>query len=187
MDRFKFKAALLVAATSACALVSAQAASAATDICIAANGEVQVQKGTATCEAAGQGSVAIAKGEGSLAVANAGNHNTAKALGEGSTAFAQGGDHNTATASGDGSQAHIFGTNNTAIASGDSSIVILQAGNNNTGIREGRCQPSLCRTRRQQHRDRELVWAASPSRVRATTIARPRTQTVASLSQWATT
>lgn len=41
------------------------------NLCIAANGAVQVQRGTATCEASGKGSRAVAKGPGSSATAEA--------------------------------------------------------------------------------------------------------------------
>src|SRR4051794_17855962 len=71
---------------------------AATDLCVAANGAVRAQKGTATCAADGTGSVAIAKGDGSTATATGGDHNKAKARGQFSTASAGfGGDNNTAT------------------------------------------------------------------------------------------
>ena len=87
-------------------LLGVQTAAAATaNICIATNGEVRVQEGTAFCDASGTGSVAIAKGDGSSATATGGNQNRALAIGDGSTAFAGGGDNNTATVYGDSSPA----------------------------------------------------------------------------------
>ena len=97
MDRFKVRAALAVAATSACGLLSAEVASATdysalaageANVCIATNGEVRVQRGTATCVANGTGSVAIARGENSVAFATGGDGNQARAIGENSSALA---------------------------------------------------------------------------------------------------
>jgi hypothetical protein len=65
------------------ALLGAAPAGAASDLCVAANGAVQAQKGTARCEADGTGSVAIAKGtdrgNNSFALAHGGDNNTATA------------------------------------------------------------------------------------------------------------
>ena len=59
-----------VAAVGVMAL-GAQTASAATDQCLAANGELRMQKGTATCTATGTGSVAKVKGAGQTVCADA--------------------------------------------------------------------------------------------------------------------
>ena len=90
------------------AALGAETASVA-NLCIAANGAVQVQRGTATCEARGKGSTAIAKGPGSSATAT-GKHNKARALGNGSTAVAGEGSNNTATARGARSSACLLYT-----------------------------------------------------------------------------
>jgi hypothetical protein len=119
-------------------LLGVQTAAAATaNICVATNGEVRVQEGTAFCDASGTGSVAIAKGDGSSATATGGNQNLALVIGDGSTAFAGGGDNNTATVHGDGGQALAqLGDNNTATVTGDNSTA--QAfGNNNTATVTG--------------------------------------------------
>src|SRR5215213_5312339 len=82
-------------------LLGAAPAGAAVDVCVAANGAMRAQKGTADCEASGTGSTAIAKDAGSFASATGGDHNRARASGDGATAFAAsawglpgGGDHN---------------------------------------------------------------------------------------------
>src|SRR5688572_11031218 len=86
------RSAIVIGAAAAGVLaLGAQTATAASDICIAANGEVRVQKGSAVCEASGPGSVAIAKGANSSATA-IGDHNRAIVRGRG-TATAIG-DHN---------------------------------------------------------------------------------------------
>jgi hypothetical protein len=99
------KIGLVAAAALACALLGAQAASAAGTVCVAANDEVRVDMGTATCEAEGTGSVAIATGEDSTAWALAGDWNRAIAGGDGSEATAGFGDNNTATATTEGCEA----------------------------------------------------------------------------------
>ena len=68
------------------ALLGAASADAATDMCVATNGAVRVQKGSATCQASGKGSMAKAKGTGSSASATGGDHNKARARGDGSRA-----------------------------------------------------------------------------------------------------
>ena len=69
-------------------LLGAAPAGAAVDLCVAANGAMRAQKGTADCEASGTGSTAIAKDAGSFASATGGDHNRARASGDGATAFA---------------------------------------------------------------------------------------------------
>ena len=107
------------------ALLGAVPAGAASDQCVAVNGAGRTQKGTATCEASGTGSVAIAKGAASSATATGGDHNTAMALADNSAAvIVDGGNNNTAIASAEGSQAFAGGgDNNTATASGVGSQV----------------------------------------------------------------
>src|SRR3954454_18744433 len=78
--------ALVATGVIAGAVFGAAPARANTDLCVAANGEVRAQKGTATCAADGTGSVAIAKGDVSSATAIGGDHNRAKARGQFSTA-----------------------------------------------------------------------------------------------------
>ena len=51
-------------------IVSGSRVAAKPDTCVAANGEVRMQNGTATCAASGTGSVAIVKGDGSTAYGN---------------------------------------------------------------------------------------------------------------------
>lgn len=98
----------------------ASAGAEAPNLCVAANGEVRTQHGTATCTAEGQGSVARAMGADSSATAAFGDHNRATASGHGSDAVAEFGNNNTATASGDGSIAvAAVGDNNTATAATD--------------------------------------------------------------------
>lgn len=97
--------AILVAASAASTLLVGVgvAIGARPDMCVAANGAVRHQVGTATCAADGKGSVAIAKGPQSSANATNGDHNKAFAFGDASTAQAGDSDHNTAIASGDNS------------------------------------------------------------------------------------
>lgn len=142
------------------------------DMCVSvnggdANGDPQVQHGTADCvslasdgaanvaRAMGDEAVAVAgenegdsdnrataSGDFSDAFAGVGDGNTATASGEGSSAVAAGGDGNTATASGDGSFAKAGGLGhegdgNTAVASGDGSIAHAGDGDGNTAIASG--------------------------------------------------
>jgi hypothetical protein len=112
-------------------------AGAASNFCIATDGVVRHQSGTATCSASGEGSVAIAKGDLSFARAT-GNYNQAKALGENSAALAENGERNTATASGDFSRAVAeSGNDNTATASGEGSEAEARVGNGNRAIASG--------------------------------------------------
>ena len=92
---------------------SPQAASAARDMCVAANGAVRHQSGTATCSADGRGSTARARGSGSNATATGGDRNRARVRGDNSSAFAGNGDGNTATADGDGCRAVAVGDGET--------------------------------------------------------------------------
>jgi hypothetical protein len=116
---------------------------------VATNGVVRVQKGTATAESAGQGSVAIAKGVNATAIAGttecgdrctvAPSHNKAMAIGTGADAtISGGGSYNTAIANGTQSTANVdSGSNNTAIAKGTLAYASAGAGDNNTAIRIG--------------------------------------------------
>lgn len=76
------------------------------NICVSVNGDVKVQKGTATCSSVqsdGAANVAIARADGAEAVAGSvegDSGNRATASGVDSFAFALLGDNNTATASG---------------------------------------------------------------------------------------
>lgn len=120
-------------AAVALALVGLGQAAAAEDPnhCVATNGVVRVQQGTATCETSeGKGVVAIAKGEGSSA-SNTCDFSQAKAFGASTRAViltfpGTSCDHNAATSTGFQSRADVSGTGgagnrNTAIASGDRS------------------------------------------------------------------
>ncbi|WKG02625.1 hypothetical protein [Mycolicibacterium sp. HK-90] len=80
--------------------------------CACANGQVLVQWGSASCQAEGDGSFAMALGNNSSAVATGGDNNVALVLGHDSTATAAGGDGNLARATGDGSHA-FAGSNGT--------------------------------------------------------------------------
>src|SRR5512143_233476 len=93
--RKRFAILIGVAAAGVMAL-GAQSAAAAPNICVAANDDVRVQKGAATCNAIGTGSVALANGYRSSATATGGDHNRARAIGDDSSAYAVG-DNNTAT------------------------------------------------------------------------------------------
>lgn len=87
-----------------------------TDKCVAANGEVRMQQGTATCEATGRGSVARVQGTTSTAVAD-GDHNMATVTGDGSTATASNGEGNTATVC-DWSRLRVDGVSDTDASAG---------------------------------------------------------------------
>jgi hypothetical protein len=91
----------------------ASAAGAAPNLCVATNGVVRHQAGTATC-AADAGDVAIAKGDFSFAIAVDGTKNKAKAFGDGAEALAFVGNGNTATASTDGCFVTATGNDQTA-------------------------------------------------------------------------
>ena len=90
---------------------------AAQDRCFALNGTIIMQRGTATCSATGNNSVATAKGAGSSATA-VGNNTVASANGAGATAVAVG-DGNVAIANGNGSSATAVGERNLAVAIGN--------------------------------------------------------------------
>ena len=109
-------------------------ASAGTNLCVATNGEVRAQKGTASCSAdEGAGNVAIAHGDKSTATVLSGVRNRATASGDSSTAATYDGDGNTAIATGDSSIALAGGGDgNTAIATGDHSIALAGEGDGNT-------------------------------------------------------
>src|SRR3954451_12458530 len=108
---------LLATGVMAGAGFGAAPAVAASNLCVAANGAVRAQKGTATCAADGTGSMAIAKGDVSSATATRGDHNKARALADSSSAVAGLGDNNIATASGVGSTASaVNGDSNIATA-----------------------------------------------------------------------
>jgi hypothetical protein len=118
--------------------LGAQTAGAATDICVAANDEVRHQSGTANCVADGTGSVAIAKGDNSIAFAIDGDRNRAMVHGDGSSAGAGDGDGNTATVRGDGSGAGAgIGDDNTATVRGDGSFAFAGTGDGNTATVRG--------------------------------------------------
>src|SRR4051812_28295633 len=80
-----------------------QVAHAAQNVCVAANDSLRHVSGTATCEAAGIGSVAVVVGDGSAASAT-GDHSRAQVIGDSSSAVAFLGDGNVATVHGDGSR-----------------------------------------------------------------------------------
>src|SRR5687767_12195067 len=90
-----------VAVSVLVAAVCVPAAQADTDICVAANGEVRHQSGTATCEANGTGSVALAHGANSSAEAINGDANHSLVHGNDSSAYTGGGDGNVAIVRGD--------------------------------------------------------------------------------------
>ncbi len=160
-----------VAAAGVMAL-GAQSATAAPNICIAENGVVREQSGTATCEATGEGSLAKAKGAkptprrparerigGRSATAapppRLGDHNTAIANGDGSLATAGIGERQHRHRPGDCSSATASdGDNNTATVTGDNSSADARGfGDNNTATVIGE-DSSATRRRRQQHRHR---------------------------------
>ncbi len=98
--------------------VAAPVAGAATDNCVAANGAVRHQSGTATCEANGTGSIAMAHGANSEAEAINGERNHSRAHGDNSDAYTGNGDGNTAAVFGDGSSATAATDGCTAVAVG---------------------------------------------------------------------
>jgi hypothetical protein len=133
---------LVVVALLTFAGVAAETAGAAPSMCVAANGEVRHKSGTATCNAAGKGSVAIAKGDFTNAYAGIAvegdDRNKAKAFGDSSNAAAFGGDGNTATVRGDNSQAYAGdGDGNTAAIRGDNSQAFALTGDGNTATIDG--------------------------------------------------
>ena len=93
---------------------------------VATNGTVRVQKGSATAESAGQGSVAIAKGVNATAIAGitecgdrctvAPSHNKAMVKGDNSSALIADGSYNTAIINGNNDQIRMIdGSNNVTI------------------------------------------------------------------------
>ena len=127
------------------AVIGAPSASAAKkSVCVAANDDVRHQSGSASCEAFGTGSIALAVGEDSTATATGGNRNKARVIGDDSSAEAgtllgRGeGDGNTAFVRGDDSDAFAGrGDNNTATVNGDGSTASAPAGDNNTATVNG--------------------------------------------------
>ncbi len=106
--------------------------------CACASGLVSARWGTATCQADGIGSFAIAIGEGSSAVATGGDYNTAFAWGTNASAHSADGSFNTARAIGDDSLAKAGVTgdpndNNTAIAINGGHAFAGSGGNENDG------------------------------------------------------
>ena len=123
---------VVAAGLMAVALV-ATPATAATDVCIASHGVVEVQQGHATCEASGEASRAEAEGVGSSARATGGDDNNAVAHGESSTAFAFNGSNNVAIATGASTGATAGnGDHNTATANAPSSNADAGGGDSNT-------------------------------------------------------
>src|SRR5215471_8136804 len=117
-DQMRKRWIVIFVAAAGVMTLGAQSAAAATDQCVAANGAVRMQKGTATCTADGTGSVARVKGANSTASAIGGDHNKATAIGANSVAQVADGSNNTATVSGDNSTAVSGGgDNNTATVS----------------------------------------------------------------------
>lgn len=90
----------------------------AQDLCVAAAGEVRQQEGSASCQAAGTGSVAVVIGHESVAIAVGGN-DRAIVVGDHSYAIAAVGDGNTAIVVGDGSCAQASGGGSTVVVRGD--------------------------------------------------------------------
>lgn len=133
--------AMAVAAVAASTLLFGVGVATATpDLCVAANGEVRHQAGTATCEANGTGSIAIAKGGESIATATERDRNKALAFGDASSAEAIGGTGTKAIATGDGSialAAAVAGNGNTLIASSDGQHYVRDTGDGNTAIASG--------------------------------------------------
>lgn len=104
--------AITIVAATAMVTVAGGAAWAQPNICVAANGEVRVEKGTALCDAERKGSVAVARGDGAAATAVGGERNTAVAV-NGSFATASSASSNKAIAT------EGFSDGNTAIATSD--------------------------------------------------------------------
>jgi hypothetical protein len=78
--RKRYGVGLLVTVAVLGSVIDPMAAGAASDLCIAANDAVRHQSGTATCDANGTASVAIAKGAESDATAVDGEGNRAKGV-----------------------------------------------------------------------------------------------------------
>lgn len=119
----------------------AAAAGPARNACLAVNGVVRYEYGTATC-LAGPGSLAIAAGDGAVAFAGAdwvagGTRNTAAAYGAGAHAYAGAGNGNTAIATDDATASAWGGNGNVALASGFYSYVQVMHGDHNLGIGSG--------------------------------------------------
>jgi len=116
--------------------IGAQSAAAATNICVAKDGVVLQQSGTASCSA-DPGSTAIAQGAGSSATAG-GSGNVAKAIGADSSASTSFGTNQTAIAIQGGTATTLEGDNLSARAVGDSSARAGEApGNTAIAIGDG--------------------------------------------------
>lgn len=125
-----------LAACLAAAFGASSSIAAEPSMCVAANDQVRHQSGTASCQATGTGSTAIARGVDSSATAFGGDHNRARATGDQSFAFAGEGNNNTAVATGAHSGAEAIGNNNNTTATGLNSFASAD-GDNNTATASG--------------------------------------------------
>lgn len=153
MRRVRTTTATVIVALLLTTVLTANVATAASNVCIARYGHVIHQSGTATCfadatsvaTARGDGARAVVATDGGTAIANgdfsyAEAHFPNRAVANGSyvSATAGIGLNNMAVTNGSySSTASANGSNNTSVSNGDSNGVITGGGNENTGIANG--------------------------------------------------